>query len=109
MTPVFNSLLPVFLLIATGCGLQSDLTAIPDSMANILLDARVRERIEQFASRGGDHEVGRERFERAIERAILNDMNVTETETLAVVFARREQGKFRYNVDNSKWHVGFMA
>lgn len=89
-------------LTGSGDGLQSVyLAAVPAGMAAILLAqvpefaTRVSRRAEDAAPDAGP----KERYDRVLERAILNDTSIPETEKRAIVLARRGQGKFRRNLE----------
>lgn len=80
-----------------GDGLQSVyLAAVPDEMAERLLELIGREAISFVSSRWADegHDV-EERVQARIEAEVLSQPGLAETEKLALMKSRRGQGKFR--------------
>ncbi|MBG85272.1 MAG: HNH endonuclease [Verrucomicrobiales bacterium] len=89
----------------TGNGLQSVyLAEVPDEMAATLLELMKEPIIPGAGSFSVKDEAPIEQIEDAVQKSVEDDKSLSDTEKLALVAARKGQGKFRENVSKLEPH-----
>lgn len=84
----------------TGDGLQNYLSAVPEPMAKVILNqlGDLESDVVEQAQITGDNEDAVQLLDETVEKGILNNTAIDETERKALVNSRRGQGRFRQNL-----------
>ncbi len=84
----------------TGDGLQNYLSAVPEPMAKVILSqlGDLEIAVIQQAQISGDSEDAVKLLDDTVEKEIVNNTAIDETERKAIVSSRRGQGRFRQNL-----------